>query len=190
MKTLPAIGLFAILVLAGCASGDFAMVCPISGGETVTFVLTPRGPKAAENDDFLVVGASIMPNVEKKQFVYSFGLWAKKDKAPKHVTVEDVSEEQIELLVDDAAPKLESKNVWKQDTPPKTAADPRLGWLYHEGNSPRIYRFTIVTDDGRQLVMYQLSIYPVFIKEPLRKLLGMAPLGRAGPPQAAGQPAD
>jgi hypothetical protein len=190
MKTLPGIGVLALLILAGCATGDVGMVCPISGGETVTFVLTARGPKPAENDDFLVMGAAIMPNMEKKQFVYSFGLWAKKEKAPKHVTVEDVSEAQIELLVDDAAPKLDSKFVWKQDSPSKTGADPRLGWLYHEGNSPRIYRFTIVTDDGRQLVMYQLSIYPVFIKEPLRKLLGMAPLGRAGPPQAAGQPAD
>ena len=182
MKTLFGIGLLALLILAGCATGDFGIVCPISGGETVTFVLTPRGPKSAENDDFLVVGAAIMPDIEHKQFVYSFGLFAKKEKAPKHVTVEDVSEEKIELLVDDAAPKLDAKFVWKQDSPSKNATDPRLGWLYHEGNSPRVYRFTITTDDGRKLVMYQLSSYPVFIKEPLRKMLGMAPLGRPGQP--------
>ncbi|HTZ22284.1 MAG TPA: hypothetical protein VMC06_15480 [Opitutaceae bacterium] len=190
MKTLFGIGMLALLILTGCATGDVGMVCPISGGETVTFVLTSKGPKPAENDDFLVVGAAIIPNVEHKQFVYSFGLWSKKEKAPKHVTVEDVSEEKIELLVDDAAPKLEAKYVWKQDSAPKTATDPRLGWLYHEGNSPRVYRFTITTDDGRQLVMYQLTFYPVFIKEPLRKILGMAPLGHSGPPQAASQPAD
>ena len=86
-----------------------------------------------------------------------------------------MSEEKPELLVDDAGPKLDGKQTWKQDTAPKTATDPRLGWLYHEGNSPRIYRFTIVTDDGRRLVMHQLTTYPVFIKVSLRKILGMAP---------------
>ena len=190
MKTLPGIGILALLILAGCATSDVGMVCPISGGETVTFVLNSKGPVPAENDDFLVVGAAIVPNVEKKQFIYSFGLWAKKEKAPKHVTVEDVSEEKPELLVDDAGPKLDDKQTWKQATEPKTATDPRLGWLYHEGNSPRIYRFTIVTDDGRRLVMHHLVFYPVFLKEPLRKILGMAPLGQSGPPQAASQSAD
>jgi hypothetical protein len=175
MKTLPGIGMLAILVLAGCATGEVGMVCPISGGQTVTIILTAHGPVPAENDDFKVVGAMITPNIEKKQFVYEFGLLAKKGKAPTHVTVEDVSEEKPELLVDDAGPKLDDKQIWKQDTAPKTATDPRLGWLYHEGNSPRIYRFTVITDDGRRLVMYQLTSYPVFIKASLRKILGMAP---------------
>jgi hypothetical protein len=175
MKTLPGIGLFAIVILAGCASGDVGMVCPISGGETVTIILTAKGPVPAENDDFKVVAAMITPNIEKKQFVYSFGLLAKNGKAPQHVTIEDVSEEKPELLVDDTGTKLDDKQIWKQDTAPKTSADPRLGWLYHEGNSPRIYRFTIVTDDGRRLVMHHLSNYPVFIKVSLRKILGMAP---------------
>ena len=175
MKTLPGIGLFAILILAGCASGDVGMVCPISGGETVTIVLTPKGPTPAENDDFKVVESVVSPNIAQKQFVYSFSLLAKTGKAPKHVTIDDVSEEKVELLVDDAAPKLDAKQVWKQDTPPRTAADPRLAWLYHEGNSPRVYRITIVTDDGRRLVMYHLSVFPVFIKTGLRKILGMAP---------------
>jgi len=175
MKTLPGIGMLAILVLAGCATGEVGMVCPISGGETVTIILTAQGPVPAENDDFKVVSSMITPNVEQKQFVYSFGLLAKKGGAPQHVTVEDVNEEKIELLLDDAGPKLNAKNIWKQDTPPKTAADPRLGWLYHEGNSCRIYRFTIVTDDGRRLVMHHLTVYPVFMKVRLREILGMAP---------------
>jgi len=164
-----------LLVLAGCATGEVGLVCPISGGESVTIILTAQGPVPAENDDFKVLAAMVAPNVEKKQFVYSFSLRAKKGKAPKHVTVEDVSEEKPELLVDDAGPKLDDKQTWTQDTAPKTAADPRLGWLYHEGNSPRVYRFTIVTDDGRRLVMHHLSNYPVFIKVSLRKILGMAP---------------
>ncbi len=175
MKTLSGIGLLATLVLAGCASGDFGMVCPISGGETVTFVLTPKGPAPAENDDFKVVESAVSPGVGQKQFLYVFGLLAKNGKAPKHITVEDVSEENVELLVDDAGPKLDANNIWKQSTLPKTAADPRLGWLHHEGNSPRVYRFTIITDDGRRLVMHHLAIYPVFIKMGLRKILGMDP---------------
>jgi hypothetical protein len=175
MRTIPGIGMLVILALAGCASGEIGMVCPISGGETVTIVLTRNGPLPVENDDFLIMEATILPNIEQKQFIYSLGLLAKKGKAPKHVTVEDVSEEKVDLLLDDAGPKLDARNIWKQDTPPKTAADPRLGWLYHEGNSFRIYRFTIVTDDGRRLVMHHLTVYPMFMKVRLREILGMAP---------------
>ena len=77
--------------------------------------------------------------------------------------------------MDDAGPKLDAQHVWKQNTPPRTAAAPRLGWLYHEGNSSRVYRFTIVTDDGRRLVMHHLVIFPMFFKAGIRKILGMAP---------------
>ena len=175
MKTLSGIGMLAIMVLAGCASNEVGILCPISGGETITVILTPQGPVLAENEDFKVVAASFAPNIEQKQLIYAFALLAKKGKAPKHVSVEDVSEEKIELLVDDAGPQLDAKQIWLHNAPPKTATDPRLAWLYYEGNSTRVYRFKIVTDDGRQLVMYQASIVPVFIKGAARKILGMAP---------------
>jgi hypothetical protein len=175
VKTLLGIGFLAILLLAGCAGGDIGMICPISGGQTVTVILTSQGPVPAENDDFKVLMANMFPNVEKKQLIYTFGLLAKKGKAPRHVSIEDVSEEKAELLLEEAEPKLDDKQTWRRDAAPKTGDDPRLAWLYHEGNSTRIFRFTIVTEDGRRLVMHQATVYPVYVKIGARKILGMTP---------------
>lgn len=175
VRTLPCLGIVATLVLAGCASSEVGMVCPIAGGGMLTVYLTPQGPRPAENDDFKVETANFIPNIEQKQLVYTFSLLAKKGKAPQRIQIEDVSDAQAEILLVDAEPKLDAKRVWRGNASPKTAGDRALAWLFYEGNSTRIYRFTIVTADGRPLVMHQAAIHPVFVKEAVRKILGMTP---------------
>ena len=58
------------------------------------------------------------------------------------VQVEDVSDEGLIPLVDDAAPKLSPTGQWRTELSPAEWKDPRITWLATVSNTLRVYRST------------------------------------------------
>jgi len=162
------------LALGGCvipAYNTFTRSFTISGGGTVEFTFT-NGLVPEENADAKLVPASLEVKPSVKTLTYKFLFFEKTGNAPRSVVVEDVSGPAPEILVEDDHPAL-IKKAWLGTSGPKTADDPRLGWLNEPDDSFRIYRVTIVTSDGRRLVMYTAAGYAAPAKELFKKMLGL-----------------
>ena len=172
------------VMLASCASQQKYMGHPVSqksfmiaGGETVTLPVTAAGPIPAENEQFKieVAGFSVGPSkVEngKKALIWGFALTNKVSVKLESVVVEEVAPtNQPKILVSDSAP--ESKNgVWRgsaQEIIPSAQTTP---WLFENGTSTFIYRFSIKPKNAPVVVLYQPSSFAVQSKAVFRQMIG------------------
>lgn len=172
------LGLPALLAacLAGCAElggGRPAVTVKISGGQTLTFALDPKiGPIPAENDDFKVQVARLLPIKDKPEAFYGFQMVVKKDGAPRRVIVDDVSDDSPVRVLDDEKPVVRN-HLWQKSTRTLGPADDEIKWIYQIDDSYRVFHFTIVTADGKTEELYQASYYPGFVKLFIRRGLGI-----------------
>lgn len=160
-----------VLLLGACATTETVRRIPIAGGKVIDVAIGPQGPRPGQADGFTVVLAALMPSPEPGTNLYRFGFTAPPGAALHRVRVEDVSDERVILLLDDAAPALRD-HQWSGATAPLAAADPRLAWLYHVVPSLRVFRFTLTGESGHVTELYQLAAYPPFIKEAIRRQRG------------------
>lgn len=159
------------LVLAGCATGDIAMLAEISGGEKVRVPFTRGGPEMKQEDGVQIAQAGITLAAEKKvQYIFAFT--DSRNRALRRVLVEDVSDAAAVPLVDDAQPKLSGKGEWKGEVPASDWSDARVRWLATISNSLRVFRFSLTFADGRTLVLYQGAFYPAPMKAAVRQTMG------------------
>lgn len=124
-----------------------------------------------ENADVKIEVTGFMVDGKEKQVVYTFGFTEKNHATPRSVKVEDVTGPTAEVLVDAAAPQLDPQGYWKGDAKPLNKGDPGLAWLDASGDTIKVFRFTIVTADGRELVMYQASVWSGGSKPVVRQVL-------------------
>ena len=162
-----------LALLAGCNAGPKTFKFPISGGEMVSISFNNGTIVPGEDDDFKIELAQFQVNGKGQPGVYLFRLWSKKGAVPRSVKVEDVSENEPVVLLEDAAPKLTADRRWICITPPVAADRENLRWVFEIESCFRIYRFTIGMPDGRAVVLYQACSYPDFIKAVFRQLLGL-----------------
>jgi hypothetical protein len=163
--------------LAGCVvpmtSSNTYMV-PLSNGETMEMSIKNGGLTLADQDGIRIVEAGALnPSATKKEIVCTFQLIVKSGHAPKRILIEDMTEDPVRVVVDDPAPKLDAANHWKLTTPVLDAKDPIFAWLTQLDDTIRVYRFTVTLADGSQVVLKQPQMYPVFMKQLIRKMLGM-----------------
>jgi hypothetical protein len=170
-----------IVLFAGCENqqyGTFTRDVDIAGGETLKVAFEYGAPIPAENDDLKVIFASLKPL--GPDLFQLFSLQVKNGRLPQSVTVEDVAGDAPELFVEDRHPQFfvdkakpnAKTNLWTWISPSLVKQGWRPAWLNEPDDSFRVYRFTVVTGDGRTLVLYQTTRYPFFIKQLIIKTLG------------------
>jgi hypothetical protein len=166
--------LIALLVigLAGCASQAPSVKLRIAGGEKITVDLGRGGVVGGENKDVKIEAAGIVPNATSKQVVFFFGVVFKTGGVPKSVKVEDVTEDAAVPMIEDSHPKLAGK-AWRWSSPPVSPDNISLRWIHEIDESFRVYRFTIVLSDDRQIVVHHAVFYPAFVKMRMRHDLGL-----------------
>jgi hypothetical protein len=163
--------LLATGVLAGCATGDFAMLAEIAGGEKVRVPFARGGPEMKNEDGVQITQASFTLSPEKKLrhvFVFTDRL----RRPLRRVQVEDVADAAAVSLVDDAQPKPSATGEWRGEMPPVEWNDARVGWLATISNTLRVYRFTLTFADGRTQVLLQGAFYPAPLKAAVRQTVG------------------
>ncbi len=160
-----------LLGLAGCATGDIAMLAEIAGGEKIRVPFTKGGTEMTNLDGVQINTATFTLNPDKK-ILHVFEFTDSRNRPLRSVRVEDVSDATAVTLVEDAAPKSASGGRWRGEVPPVDLADSRLAWMATISNSLRVYRFTLTFADGRTLVLLQGSFYPAGMKAAVRQALG------------------
>ncbi len=177
MKRLP----FLLLgLLAGCLMpqyGTYTHPVDIVGGETFNVAFNAGRPVLAEDDDFRVGVAGLKLVVPDVYLVFS--LYSKKGTLPRRVTVEDVAGNTAELFVDDRHPRFivnplkpnSDTKTWVWQLGPLIRSQWRPTWFHEPDESVRVYRFTVVTSDGRQVVLNQGMSYPAPVKQFILKAL-------------------
>lgn len=178
MKLLPLIATIgALALLAACETTSSSpstdtRTFQIAGGQSVNLPFSHGGALSVENDDVKIEVTGFILDGEKKELVYTFGFTEKKAEALRSVEVADVTGPSVEVLVVDSAPTLSPKDYWKGDAKPHAKGDPSLSWLSSPGNTLKVFRFTITTASGRQLVMHQASVWSGSSKPMIQQLMG------------------
>lgn len=160
-----------VAVLGGCATSPTVQTFTIAGGQTIELPIARGGALPTENSDVKIEVTGFMLDGQAKEITYAFGFTEKKRETPRSVKVEDVTGSTAELLVEDKSPRLDAKGYWKGSARPRKKGDAGLSWLNEAGDTTKVFRFTIVTSDGRQLVMHQASVWSGTSKPMLRQVL-------------------
>lgn len=168
---LPPAGLLAAFALAGCATGDISMLVPIAGGTKVQVPFSHGAPVPTEADGVRIESTRAVLDPTKKSLVYTFEFSDAQKRAVRSVKVEDVSDDAISVLVDDASPEID-KGRWLRVSRSLGPDDECLTWIFNLENTVRIFRFTIVFTDGRTAVLNQGAMYPNPLKAAIRHMFG------------------
>ena len=131
-----------------------------------------RAPVHAEDDVAKVVDAVLQTSPATKQARYFTGVIVKDGRAPRSIKVEDVTDDQPVTFVEDAQPRLEGRE-WKCSSDLFSPDKDAVAWLLQDEDTIRIYRFTIVTAEGRADVLYEAHSYPMAEKASMRQQLGL-----------------
>lgn len=164
-----------VALLAGCAmpmTSSNTYLVPMTNGETLTMSYNSQGVVKQSADGVTVVQADLMPAADKKTIHYAFEFAVKAGLAVREVTVQDMTDDPIQVLAHDTAPVL-AKNHWKFSTPPLDPKAHGLEWLIQLDETIRVFRFTVILGDGTKVVLDQPAVEPVVIKQLIRKMLGI-----------------
>lgn len=156
---------------AGCATSEYRYSKVVAGGERLTFRMVKGRMDDMKVDEFEGRSPIILPDKDQKKISYAFGLHVASSTPPRQVRVEDVSDEQPILLLEDTNPQL-GKTFWRGESPWYGVDAPEINWVTFLGESVRVYRFTIIAADGRTVVLHQAMVVPAFQKAMMRHLLG------------------
>ena len=181
MMSLRPLGFIGLALLAGCSIVHSTIRLPIAGGGTAVFSFNKNGAIPAENSEVKIERAAFDVASKAKDGKYIFAFSEKRGGIPVRVKVEDVTEDPIVTWVDDGHPQLK-KGRWEWSSQPISLDDKTLGWLHNIDPSIRVYRFTIINQDGKTVVLDNASTYSSDVKEFVKKELETPP--PAAPPPA------
>ena len=187
MKFLFPLMMAAIVLTSGCAATHNEHHV-ISGGEAINIevermhprIFSPGNLMYPASNEFVEVPHSV--GIETalppgKGVQYSFALKWKNADSPTSVIVEDVTDADAVVLVNDATPQLTNtpwagsyatifraqRNAphcyWVGVSPVLPLSDPHLGWLQTKQDTVRIYRFNVTTASGNSFQLYQAKNY-------------------------------
>jgi len=177
----------AIVLTSGCAAIHTEHRV-ISGGEAIDIevvrmwpwdfnpgnLMDPASNEFVEVPHSVGIETALPPG---KGVQYSFALKWKDADSPTSVIVEDVTDAEAVVLVNDAAPHLTNtpwagsyatifraprntpRCYWVGVSPVLQLWDPNLGWLQTKQDTVRIYRFNVTTASGNSFQLYQAKNY-------------------------------
>jgi hypothetical protein len=160
-----------LALLTGCATGDVSMLATISGGERIRVPIGNTGVLPTVVDGVKSEGPVPRPDAQKK-LVYYFNLSDRRARPLKSVRVEDVSDAEPILLLDDTHATW-TDGRWQGNSAPLGPEDRAMNWMTTITNTLRVFRFTVTFADGKTLTLYQGAMYPNFVKTMVRGGWGM-----------------
>jgi hypothetical protein len=163
-------------VLTGCdtpfAVSNTTILVPVAGGQKVEVTYGKNGVVMKEKDGVQMGAATLDLSTDRKHLVYLFKISFKNGVVPQHVTIVDLTDDPVQTVVEDRAPRLKD-GQWVAARVDRDINDPTLAWLKTVDDSMQIYRVTVTLVDGTQVVMDQPVSYPGFIKAAMRKTIGL-----------------
>lgn len=161
-----------LMAVAGCATGDVAMLVTVASGEKVRVPIGRGGVAPTREDGIEIKPVRFDLDKEKIHLIYSFGFSDARRRGLRSVKVQDVTEAGLPPLVDDAQAALAADGTWSAKGRPISTSDAALKWILSIENTARVFQFTIVFEDGRSLVLNQGAFFPNFVKAAIRHEFG------------------
>ena len=123
-------------------------------------------PRPRENDLFKmeVAGFLVTRSASGPQLKYIFGFATKKPVQITHVKVEDITEKQPIVLVDDKEPKIE-KNRWSGHSAIMPVTSETTLWMFDKRTTKMIFRITASTAESGDKEVVQPATYPASSKQ-------------------------
>ena len=161
-----------LLSLSGCTTAtEVERPVHVAGGKVIGIPFGPNGPRPGRANGYEVAFASIGPGLTDLELTYRFVVNIPPGSKPANIKVDDISDEEAYPLIDDQHPWLEA-GFWHIETRPIKNNDPRLAWVLNVTPSIRVYRFTIMDEAGRRSLLYQVTVYPDYLKSAIRQKWG------------------
>ncbi len=161
--------------LAGCVvpmTSSNTYQVPLANGEKMEMSVVNGGIGKVSGDGIRVVQNELNPMADKKHVAYVFEIAVKEGLVPRHVTIEDMTEDPVRVIVDDPAPKVVAGH-WKFTTAALDPKQPGTEWIIQLDDTIRVFRFTVTLADGSQVVLKQPAMYPIVLKSIIRKMADM-----------------
>lgn len=162
--------LLVAMSLQACATGPTYLGYSVSdmpfkadGGKTVHLPMTRAGSVPAENEEYKIEGAGFMVALKKgdakeSQLTWTFSFLSKKRADLDYVVVEQVTPSgALQGIVKDSLPVLKNGS-WTGRAVPMAMTKDLVPWLYLDGDSTFLFKFTIKAKDQNPIVMYQPSL--------------------------------
>ena len=162
-----------LVLLAGCMmQPTVSMELTINGGEKYEVQFGNKGIVKTEDSIVRIDIAGLVVDAASQKSSNAAEIFFKGKAAPKTIMMEDITDDHPVRLIYDDHPTLNANHAWKQTSSYKDLADERFTWLTVIDNSVRVYRFTVVTDDGESHEYRQATMYASYAKEAIRKAMG------------------
>jgi hypothetical protein len=135
----------------------------VDGGRTVMLPMTSAGALPGENDLYKIEVAGVNAQLvsgqpEQSKLTWVFSALMKKSAAIESVVVERVGENgDLTTLVDDRAVSLKTQS-WVGHTAPQQMTKEATPWIYRNGNSNFLFKFTVHVAGEPPSVVYQPSL--------------------------------
>ncbi len=157
----------AILLLSGCAHQPMTETIAVSGGQNLRFTRVGAGFVKAENERFVVDEAGLTTyRTEGKNFVrWQFAIMPKRETAPQEVKIEDVTNDNPVLILEDRAPRIDERR-WSRQSDLIRANTQSIPW------PTRVFRITVRETNGKTSVLYQAVLFTPKAKKDFRVLMG------------------
>lgn len=155
----------------------------ISGGQTVELPITDQGPlpASAEGVKVEVAGPLFGPSKTtpgKLALIWAFSLSVPPDSKYKSVSVENVSEQAAEAVLNQTSPKAQQLrapdgkefNILQLRGSAKDISQESTPWIFQDGHSTIIFRITLENESGKILTLYQATQFAESQKSPIRQM--------------------
>lgn len=163
----------AILLLSGCAHQPMTEIIAVSGGQNLRFTRVGAGFVKAENERFVVDEAGLTTyRTGGKNFVrWQFAIMPKRETAPQEVKIEDVTNDNPVLILEDRAPRIDERR-WSRQSDLIRANTQSIPWLFEFVRTTRVFRITVRETNGKTSVLYQAVLFTPKAKKDFRVLMG------------------
>jgi hypothetical protein len=161
-----------LIWLTGCRSPSSHVSVPVAGAQDVVLERQGAGLKQAENDRVAVAQPGLQAvSLDGVHYVrWSFAISPKQATTLSTIKIDDVSDSQPLLLVNDVAPQLDAGR-WSEIAGLMDLSSGGVRWLFEPRETVRTFRFTISEPDGQSYVLYQVAPYSPASKEAIRAMV-------------------
>ena len=161
-----------LIWLTGCRSPSSHVSVPVAGAPDVVLERQGTGLKQAENDRVAVAQPGLQAvSLNGVHYVrWSFAISPKQATTLSTIKIDDVSNPEPLLLVNDVAPQLDA-GKWLEIAGLMDLSSGGVRWLFEPRETVRTFRFTISEPDGQSYVLYQVAPYSPASKEAIRAMV-------------------
>ncbi len=130
-------------------------------------------PRPRENEFFKMeaAGFSVGRSSAGPELNYEFTFLLKQRIQLTRVKIEDVTDKNVVLLIEDKQPKIKD-NRWNGNTPASLVTPTTFPWMYDNKTTKKLFRVSVVTGQHSEMVLTQPATFSASTKRAMLEMAG------------------